>query len=96
MDRASEFYSEVSGFESSVAHSLNERKKVNVIIYWNSGDYADVYNVDKVTQPSAQDHSLRLFKTFQNEDFEIARFKEHDIRGWQIFLTAEDTLKNNK
>lgn len=65
---------------------------MNVIIYWKSGDYADVYNVDKVLapDPTKETSSLRMIKRHQGEDVEIARFKDAEIRGWQIFLTADD------
>lgn len=66
---------------------------MNVIIYWKSGDYADVYNVDKVYKPTDREPTLRMSKQFKGEEFELARFDREEIRGWQIFLTAEDALK---
>lgn len=63
---------------------------MNVIIYRNAGGYADVYNVNEVQAPTANEPSLRLFKKFRGEKFETARFKNSEINGWQIFLTAED------
>lgn len=63
---------------------------MNVIIYWKSGDYADVYNVDKVHRPSEREPDLRLFKKHKGEEVEIARFEGEEIRGWQVFLTADD------
>lgn len=66
---------------------------MNVIIYWKSGDYADVYNVDKVYKPTDREPALRMAKQFKGAEFEVARFQSEDIRGWQIFLTAEDALK---
>lgn len=66
---------------------------MNVIIYWKSGDYADVYNVDKVYKPNGSEAALRLIKQHQGSEFEIARFKDSEIRGWQIFLTADDVRK---
>lgn len=63
---------------------------MNVIIYWKSGDYADVYNVDEVRKPTKNDSDLRLFKKFKGEDVEIARFHGDEFRGWQVFLTADD------
>lgn len=66
---------------------------MNVIIYWKSGDYADVYNVDKVYKPSDREPSLRMAKQFKGTEVEVARFLAEDVRGWQIFLTAEDASK---
>lgn len=67
---------------------------MNVIIYWKSGDYADVYNVDKVQRPNTSNPDLRLFRDRGGEEFEVARFEGHEIRGWQIFLTIDDAEKN--
>jgi hypothetical protein len=63
---------------------------MNVIIYWKSGDYADVYDVDKVQKPSSQEPDLRLFRKHKGQDFEVARFEGGEVRGFQIFLTAKD------
>ena len=63
---------------------------MNVIIYWKSGDYADVYDVDKVVKPSDQDSDLRLFRKHKGQDFQVGHFEGSDIRGWQIFLTSKD------
>ena len=63
---------------------------MNVIIYWKTGDYADVYNVDKVQRPSEGDSDLRLFRSVGNKDVEVARFEGTEMRGWQIFLTIDD------
>ena len=63
---------------------------MNVIIYWETGGYADVYNVDEVKVPTANQPYLRTFKKFKGQEFETARFKDSEISGWQIFLTAED------
>lgn len=67
---------------------------MNVIIYWKSGDYADVYNVDEVKGPTKTEPDLRLFKRFKGEDVEIARFHGDEFRGWQVFLTADDAQGN--
>jgi hypothetical protein len=67
---------------------------MNVIIYWDTGDYADVYNVDEVRRPSKDNPDLRLFRKIDKVEFEVARFKGEEIRGWQIFLTVDDRLED--
>lgn len=63
---------------------------MNVIIYWKSGGYADVYDVDRVSKPSAQDPDLRLFRKHKGQDFEVGHFEGDQMQGWQIFLTSKD------
>lgn len=69
---------------------------MNVIIYWKSGGYADVYNVDEVQRPSQNEPDLRLFQQHKGEKFEVARFEGADMSGWQIFLTAEDAKRDDR
>jgi hypothetical protein len=69
---------------------------MNVIIYWQTGDYADVYNVDDVDQPSDNEEDLRLYRNFRGEKFEVARFKGTEMRGWQIFLTLDDSRRDER
>lgn len=79
---------------------------MNVIIYWKNTDgYADVYNVDEVRTPTAEDPYLRTIKKLRRDgsatdggdagagEFVTASFREEDLRGWQIFLTLDDTRR---
>lgn len=82
---------------------------MNVIIYWKTGDYADVYNVDEVRTPTPEEPFLRTIKKLRSggsevpEDaegggakggeFETARFAADEIRGHQIFLTLDDVRR---
>jgi hypothetical protein len=72
---------------------------VNVIVYWKSGEHADVYNVDEVRTPTPEEPSLRAVKKLrsggqgEDGDFEVARFEEGEIRGWQVFLTLDDARR---
>jgi hypothetical protein len=68
---------------------------MNVIIYLKSGDYADVYDVDKVEQPTKNDPDLHMFRRFQGQQFEVARFNGEEMKGWQIFLTARDAERRD-
>lgn len=63
---------------------------MNVIVYWKTGGYADVYNVDKVVTPSKTEQDLRLYRKHKGQDFEVARFDGQEFSGWQIFLTVDD------
>jgi hypothetical protein len=78
---------------------------VNVIIYWKTGDYADVYNVDEVRTPTPEEPYLRTIKKLRRDgaasdgadagsgEFETARFSADEIRGHQIFLTLDDVRR---
>ncbi len=65
---------------------------MNVIVYWKTGNYSDVYDVDDVeTPPEEGEGSLRLFREVKRgQRFEVARFDASEMRGWQIFLTLSD------
>jgi hypothetical protein len=72
---------------------------MNLIAYWKTGDYSDVYNVDEVRTPTEAEPYLRTIKKLKNDagggegEFETARFREEDLRGWQIFLTLDDVRR---
>lgn len=73
---------------------------MNVIIYWKNTDgYADVYNVDEVRTPTVDDPYLRMVKKLKNDggqgegDFELACFRDDEVRGWQVFLTLDDAKR---
>lgn len=69
---------------------------MNVIIYWKSGDYADVYGVDEVRTPNRSETDLRLIKRLGEREVEVARFRGEEVRGWQIFLTADDAVRERR
>lgn len=67
---------------------------MNVIVYWKTGDYSDVYDVDEVSRPTSGESTLRLYRKFDGRNFEVARFERDEMRGWQIFLTSRDCEKS--
>jgi hypothetical protein len=67
---------------------------MNAIIYWKSGGYEGVYDVDEVHRPTKHDPDLRLFRQFKGERFEVGRFEGEQMKGWQLFLTARDVERD--
>jgi hypothetical protein len=67
---------------------------MNVIVYWKSGGYEGVYDVDDVQPPTRNDPDLHLFRQFKGTKFEVGRFEGEQMKGWQIFLTARDVERN--